>query len=82
MKKTLMRKVWWDTVVIAVATAPVIVASLFLIGCASRVMFVDPDTNVIRLGSASGEYFVQDNHGEWIRQNGKLPIGWYAVKKP
>lgn len=77
-----MMKVCRDLIVVAVATTPVVVASLFLIGCASRVMFVDPDTNVIRLGSASGEYFVQDNHGEWIRQNGKLPVGWYAVKKP
>ena len=56
---------------------------LILTGCTpTKVLFVDPDATAIRLGRASGEYFVQNQSGEWIRATGKLPVGWYAIKKP
>ena len=60
------------------------ILSLFLLaGCSpTKVLFVTPGENAIRLGRARGEYFVQDAKGEWIRQTGPLPVGWYALQKP
>jgi len=60
---------------------PMILAIL-LTGCRTQVLFVDPSTNAIRIGRARGEFFVQDQKGEWIRTTGRLPVGWYALKDP
>lgn len=50
-------------------------------GCWTRKLyFVTPGKDVIRLGRAKGEYFVQDSKGEWIRFTGPLPVGWYAMQ--
>ena len=50
--------------------------------CAASNMAIGDGLDAIRLGRASGEYFVQNQSGEWIRATGKLPVGWYAIKKP
>lgn len=52
---------------------------LALCGCSTRVLFVDPRDDVIRIGRARGEYFVRNQNGEWIRATGRLPVGWYAL---
>lgn len=55
--------------------------ALLTTGCWTRKLYyVTPGTDVIRLGKARGEYFVQDAKGEWIRFTGPLPVGWYAVQ--
>ena len=55
--------------------------SLFLIGCGStRVVFVDTQANLVRVGpNVSGRIYVQKN-GEWVlsKNKVKLPEGWYA----
>lgn len=57
--------------------------AFLLVGCApTKVLFVTPGDNVIRIGRARGEWFVQDAKGEWVRQTGELPVGWYAMRKP
>jgi hypothetical protein len=61
-------------------------ASLFLaVGCGStRVVFVDTQSNLIRLGpNISGKVYVLKN-GEWTlsKNKVKLPEGWYAGGLP
>ena len=55
--------------------------SSMLIGCGStRVVFVDTQANLIRIGpDVSGRVYVQKN-GEWTLSKNKLklPEGWYA----
>lgn len=54
--------------------------AFLLAGCTpTKVLFVDPANDVLRLGKARGEWFVQDSKGEWIRSTGPLPVGWYVV---
>ena len=60
--------------------------SLFLlVGCGStRVVFVDTQSNLIRLGpNVEGRIYVLKN-GEWIlsKNKVKLPEGWYAGGLP
>ena len=60
--------------------------SLFLlVGCGStRVVFVDTQSNLVRLGPGiSGKVYVLKN-GEWILSKNKveLPEGWYAGGLP
>lgn len=60
--------------------------SLFLaVGCGStRVVFVDTQSNLIRLGpNVEGKIYVLKN-GEWIlsKNKVKLPEGWYAGGLP
>lgn len=58
-----------------------IVVALMTTGCwTRRLYFVTPGKDVIRLGKAKGEYFVQDSKGEWVRFTGPLPVGWYAMR--
>jgi len=55
--------------------------SLFLIGCGStRVVFVDTQSDLIRIGpNVTGKCYVLKN-GEWVlsKNKVKLPEGWYA----
>jgi len=56
-------------------------AILFALGCGTtRVVFINPDKEVVRIGpSVSGKvYFRKD--GEWVlsKNKVKLPEGWYA----
>lgn len=63
------------------ALLALLVLSPLITGCWTRKLYyVTPGTDVIRLGKARGEYFVQDAKGEWIRFTGPLPVGWYAVQ--
>jgi len=60
--------------------------SLFLlVGCGStRVVFVDTQSNLVRLGpDISGKVYVLKN-GEWVlsKNKVKLPEGWYAGGLP
>lgn len=59
--------------------------SSMLIGCGStRVVFVDTQANLVRIGpNVSGKIYVQKN-GEWIlsKNKVKLPEGWYAGGLP
>ena len=59
--------------------------SSMLIGCGStRVVFVDTQANLIRIGpDVSGKIYVQKN-GEWVlsKNKVKLPEGWYAGGLP
>ena len=60
--------------------------SLFLaVGCGStRVVFVDTQSNLVRLGpNVEGKIYVLKN-GEWIlsKNKVKLPEGWYAGGLP
>ena len=59
--------------------------SLFSIGCGStRVVFVDTQANLVRIGpDVSGKIYVQKN-GEWVlsKNKVKLPEGWYAGGLP
>ena len=62
------------------------IASLFLaVGCGStRVVFVDTESNLVRLGpNVQGKIYVLKN-GEWIlsKNKVKLPEGWYAGGLP
>lgn len=59
------------------------IIALLLTGCTpTKVLFVDPANDVLRIGRARGEYFVQNASGEWVRAKGPLPVGWYAVPDP
>lgn len=60
--------------------------SLFLlVGCGStRVVFVDTQSNLVRLGpNVEGKVYVLEN-GQWIlsKNKVKLPEGWYAGGLP
>lgn len=49
-------------------------------GCATKVIFVDPNRDVLRLDDdVRGHVFYQKD-GHWIRSEHpvKLPAGWYA----
>lgn len=53
-------------------------------GCATRVIFIDPNSDVVRLDSdVRGHVFYQQK-GEWIRSSRPvtLPAGWYAGYLP
>ena len=55
------------------------------IGCGStRVVFVDTQANLVRIGpDVSGKVYIQKN-GEWVlsKNKVKLPEGWYAGGLP
>ncbi len=57
------------------------ISSLFLLGCGStRVVFVDTQSDLVRIGpDVSGRVYVLKN-GEWVlsKNKMKLPEGWYA----
>jgi hypothetical protein len=59
--------------------------SLLFLGCGStRVVFVDTQADIIRLGpDVSGKVYVLTN-GEWTlsKKKVKLPEGWYAGALP
>jgi len=61
--------------------AILILVSLLLVGCGStRVVFVDTQSNLIRIGpDVSGKIYVKKN-GEWVlsKNKVKIPEGWYA----
>ena len=60
-------------------------SSLPLVGCGStRVVFVDTEANLVRIGpDVSGRVYIQKN-GEWVLSKNKvqLPEGWYAGGLP
>tara|TARA_R100001509_G_scaffold59952_2_gene33088 strand:- start:234 stop:455 length:222 start_codon:yes stop_codon:yes gene_type:complete len=62
-----------------------ILMSLLFAGCGStRVVFVDTQSNLVRIGpDVSGRVYVQKN-GEWVlsKNKVKLPEGWYAGGLP
>ena len=59
----------------------ILLSSLFLLGCGStRVVFVDAQSNLVRIGpNVEGKIYVLKN-GEWVlsKNKVKLPEGWYA----
>lgn len=59
--------------------------SLSFLGCGStRVVFVDTQSNLIRIGpNVSGRVYVLKN-GEWVLSKNKveIPEGWYAGGLP
>jgi len=59
----------------------VLAISTFILGCGStRVVFVDTQSNMVRLGKdVSGHVYVLKD-GEWVlsKNKVKLPEGWYA----
>ncbi len=59
----------------------ILLSSLFLLGCGStRVVFVDTQSNLVRIGpNVEGKVYVLKN-GEWVlsKNKMKLPEGWYA----
>ena len=59
----------------------ILLSSLFLLGCGStRVVFVDTQSNLVRIGpNVEGKIYVLKN-GEWVlsKNKVKLPEGWYA----
>ena len=59
----------------------VLTLSVFFLGCGStRVVFVDTQSNMVRLGKdVSGHVYVLKD-GEWVlsKNKVKLPEGWYA----
>lgn len=59
--------------------------SSFFFGCGStRVVFVDTQSNLVRIGpNVSGRVYVLKN-GEWVLSKNKikLPEGWYAGGLP
>jgi len=61
--------------------AILILVSLFLAGCGStRVVFVDTQSNLVRIGpDVSGRVYVKKD-GEWVLSKNKveIPEGWYA----
>ena len=63
----------------------VLALSVFFIGCGStRVVFVDTQANMVRLGKdVTGHVYVLKN-GEWVlsKNKVKLPEGWYAGGLP
>ena len=60
-------------------------SSLLLVGCGStRVVFVDTEANLVRIGpDVSGRVYIQKN-AEWVlsKNKVKLPEGWYAGGLP
>ena len=63
-------------------TITLLLASLFLLsGCGStRVVFVDTESDLVRIGpGAEARVYVLKN-GEWVlsKNKVKLPEGWYA----
>ena len=58
---------------------------ILLLGCGStRVVFVDTQSNLVRIGpNVEGKVYVQKN-GEWVlsKNKVKLPEGWYAGGLP
>ena len=63
----------------------ILLSSLFLLGCGStRVVFVDTQSNLVRIGpNVEGKIYVLKN-GEWIlsKNKVKLPEGGYAGGLP
>ena len=63
----------------------ILLSSLFLLGCGStRVVFVDTQSNLVRIGpNVEGKIYVLKN-GEWVlsKNKVKLPEGWYAGGLP
>lgn len=62
------------------------ISCLFFIGCGStRVVFVDTQSNLVRIGPnfPAGKVYVLKN-GEWVLSKNKieLPEGWYAGGLP
>jgi|TARA_R110000824_G_scaffold185241_1_gene366220 hypothetical protein len=62
-----------------------LIFSIIFLGCGStRVVFVDTQSDLIRLGSdVSGHVYILKN-GEWVlsKNKVKLPEGWYAGGVP
>lgn len=62
-------------------TLAILSLSLLLVGCGStRVVFVDTQADLIRIGpNVEGKVYVLKN-GEWVLSKNKikLPEGWYA----
>ena len=60
-------------------------ASMFLLGCGStKVVFVDTQANLVRIGpDVSGKVYIQKN-GEWVLSKNKVKLreGWYAGGLP
>mgnify|MGYP001320660663 CR=1 FL=1 len=58
-----------------------LVSFLFFVGCGStRVVFVDTQADLVRIGpGASARVYILKN-GEWVlsKNKVKLPEGWYA----
>lgn len=58
-----------------------LLASFSFVGCGTtRVVFVDTEADLVRLGpNVSGRVYVLKN-GEWVlsKNDVKLPEGWYA----
>jgi len=61
------------------------ISLFFLVGCGStRVVFVDTQADLVRLGpDVSGRVYVLTN-GSWVlsKKKVKLPEGWYAGGLP
>ena len=64
-----------------IKTLIVLSLSLLFIGCGStRLVFVDTQSDLVRIGpNVSGKIYVLKN-GEWVlsKNKVKLPEGWYA----
>ncbi len=64
-----------------IKTAAILSLAFLFLGCGStRVVFVDTDADLVRLGpGVSGRVYTLIN-GEWILSKNKvdLPEGWYA----
>lgn len=62
-----------------------LIFSIIFLGCGStRVVFVDTQSDLIRLGpDVSGHVYILKN-GEWVlsKDKVKLPEGWYAGGVP
>tara|TARA_R110001583_G_scaffold130925_4_gene282651 strand:- start:1158 stop:1376 length:219 start_codon:yes stop_codon:yes gene_type:complete len=62
-----------------------LISSAFLIGCGStRVVFVDTQGALVRMGpNVEGRVYVMKN-GEWVlsKNKVKIPEGWYAGGLP
>ena len=60
-------------------------AALFFMGCGStKVVFVDTQSQMVRIGpNVTGKVYVLKN-GEWVlsKNNMQLPEGWYAGALP
>ncbi len=63
------------------AILTLLISSFLLVSCGStRVVFVDTQSNLIRIGpNVTGKCYVLKN-GEWVLSKNKLklPEGWYA----
>ncbi len=64
-----------------IKTLIILSLSLLFIGCGStRVVFVDTQSDLVRIGpNVSGKIYVLKN-GEWVLSKNKIkiPEGWYA----